>query len=64
MPTLDDAQIAAILAGLRLLQRQGCPADLDHGDDPRQILIQRLLRSGVQAAAEAAGRTARARAAC
>ena len=29
MPTLDDAQIAAILAGLRLLQRQGCPADLE-----------------------------------
>lgn len=28
MLTLDDVQAAAILAGLRLLQRQGCPADL------------------------------------
>lgn len=29
MHTLDDAQLAAILAGLRLLQQQGCPADLE-----------------------------------
>ncbi len=29
MHTLDDAQLAAILAGLRLLQREGCPADLE-----------------------------------
>ena len=29
MYTLDDAQVAAVLAGLRLLQRQGCPADLE-----------------------------------
>ena len=29
MLTLDDAQVAAVLAGLRLLQRQGCPADLE-----------------------------------
>ena len=28
MHTLDDAQAAAVLAGLRLLQRQGCPPDL------------------------------------
>jgi len=28
MLTLDDAQAAAVLAGLRLLQRQGCPPDL------------------------------------
>ena len=28
MHTLDDAQAAAVLAGLRLLQRQSCPPDL------------------------------------
>ena len=28
MLDLDDAQVAAVLAGLRLLQRQGCPGDL------------------------------------
>jgi DNA invertase Pin-like site-specific DNA recombinase len=30
----------------------------DHGDDPRQILIQELLRLGVKSAAEAADQTA------
>lgn len=29
MLNLDDAQVAAVLAGLRLLQRQGCPGDLE-----------------------------------
>ncbi len=39
-------------------------SDKDHGDDPRQILTQGRLRPGAQADAEAAGRTAAARAAC